>query len=95
MYSIGGCKANPGSWSNGFSPRPSKGNISTLSKGLEVNRINAKKRDNIIVWTPIIEERSLGFILEFFFETRKVNVDIINTQSNKEPSWFPQTPLIL
>ena len=95
MYSIGGCKANPGSWSNGFSPLPSKGNISTLSKGLEVNSINAKKRHNITVCTPIIEKRSLGFVSKFFLETSKVNPDKINTQSNKEPSWFPQTPLIL
>ena len=62
------------------------GNVSTLSKGLEVNKINDKNKPNIIVCIPIIDGKSLGDILFFFLETKNVKNDNIKIHNINEPS---------
>jgi hypothetical protein len=62
------------------------GGISILSKGLEVNKIKAKKENSIIVCTPMIEDNKLKSILTLFLEIKYVKKDKIKTHSIREPS---------
>ena len=62
------------------------GRISILSKGLEVNKIKAKKENSIIVCTPMIDDNKSKCILTLFLEIIYVKKDKIKIHSMREPS---------
>ena len=57
--------------------------------------MKAKKATPTIAWTPSTRARSVGGRLPPNQAASAPNRARISTQSSIEPSWFPQTPLIL
>src|SRR5690554_4988374 len=86
----------PISCSKGFKSLPSKGILgSKRSKGLEVNKQNNKKpTPSIPIMDSTLARISTG-MERLSIATAAVQALRVNTQSNKEPSWLPQTAVNL
>src|SRR5690554_2607817 len=86
----------PISCNNGFKSLPSKGILgSSLSNGLEVNKLNSKKpTPNMPITDKTLARISTG-IERLSRATAAVQPLKVNIHNKSEPSWLPQTAVNL
>ena len=92
---MGGCIAKAGSCKIGFKPKPWAGIGNNSSKALDVKRAKSKKPIIIKFWKKIVSNLYFLGVLSDVIRNKKENRIKTIIQSNKLPSWFPQTPDIL
>ena len=94
-YNRGGWNASPGSCKTGFNPKPSSGIGKVLMNGFDVNIVKAI---NPKFTTPrvnrTLKEKLLGTLFIKLMKTKPYK-ESIDSHMSKDPSWFPQVPLIL
>ena len=83
------------SCSSGFRSCPSIGGAAMRAKGSDVSRMNSRNAAAIQDWTQSTSPRRSAGMPREATATAAAKVARISTQSSIEPSWFPQTPVIL
>ena len=86
---------SPKSCNNGFKSSPLAGDGRFLKNGLDVKSMKIKKPKLIMPRIAKTRALNLGGISLFEQVNAAIQIERINTQSRREPSWAPQTAEIL
>ncbi len=87
--------ARPMSCSTGLRSLPSMGAGQSRRNGFDVNRTKSRKATAIQAWTDRTSARSRSGRFWLNTATSAPNSARISTHRSIDPSWFPQTPVIL